>query len=125
MKRFLFLFGASLCVTPSAFAAEDDANRGLSVFDANPRCMERNVDPADPACIVKDVGAPRQFYPPAVVNPLPTTPVLPNAPVAPSAPPVAQEGNRAASPVAPQGANSGAAAPVAGEGNRSSARPGG
>ena len=125
MKRLLLLLSASLYMTPSAFAAEDDTNRGLSVFDANPRCMERNVDPADPACIVKGVGVPRQTYPPAIVNPLPTTPVLPNAPVAPSVPPTAQEGNRAASPVAQDGANSGSGAPAAREANRGSGRPGG
>ena len=92
MKRILLLLGAALCVPPSVLAAEADTSRGVSVFDANPRCMERTVDPADPACIVKSDGAPRQYYPPATATPI--SPVLPGAPVMPSPPPIAQEGTR-------------------------------
>ena len=98
MKRILLLLGATLCVPPSVLAAEADTSRGVSVFDANPRCMERTVDPADPACIVRSDGAPRQYYPP-VTSPI--SPVLPGAPVMPSAPPIAQEGTR--NPVRPGG----------------------
>ena len=91
MKRILLLLGAGLCVPPAGLAAEPDTSRGISVVDANPRCMERTVDPADPACVVKSEGAPRQFYP---VDLVPVTPVLPGAPVMPSQPPVAREGTR-------------------------------
>ena len=93
MRRFLLLLGAALCVPSSVLAAEADTERGVSVFDANPRCMERAADPTDPACIMLTPGVPRHYYPPRVVTPV--TPVLPNAPVMPSPPPsVAQDANR-------------------------------
>ena len=97
MKRSLLLLCAPFCVPLSALAAEPDTERGISVFDANPRCMERNVDPADPACIVFTPGVPRHYYPPRAVTPV--TPVLPGAPVMPSPPSsVAQQGNRNPAP---------------------------
>ena len=85
MKRVLLLLGA-FCMTPSAFAAEADTERGVSVFDANPRCMERTVDANSPGCILRSDGAPRQFYPAETI-----TPVLPNPPIMPPSPPVPRE----------------------------------
>ena len=80
MKRALLLLGA-FCVTPGAFAAETDTDRNVSVFDANPRCMERTVDSNSRECILRSEGAPRQFYPVEV------TPVLPEPPIMPPNPP--------------------------------------
>jgi hypothetical protein len=77
-------------MTPVAFAAEADTERGVSIFDANPRCMERTVDANGPGCILRSDGAPRQFYPP----PEATTPVLPNPPIMPPNPSIPREAPR-------------------------------
>ena len=88
MKRVLVLFGA-LCMAPSAFAAEPDTERGVSVFDANPRCMERTVDASGPGCILRSVGPSQQFYQAETI-----TPVLPNPPIMPANPPIPREAPR-------------------------------
>ena len=85
MKRIVLALSASLCTLPNAFAA--DTERGISIYDANPKCMERSTPPNHPECILWQEGAPRQFYPPTV------SPVLPNPPVMPPTPPVAREGS--------------------------------
>ena len=87
MERILLCLAACLWTLPNAFAA--DTERGVSVYDANPQCKERSTAPNDPACILREEGAPRQFYPPPVA----VAPVIPNPPVMPVAPPIPREGN--------------------------------
>jgi len=85
MKRVLVILGVCFSAMPNAFAAENE--RGVSVYDANPNCMERTTPSNAPECVLREEGAPRQYYPPPTV-----TPVIPNPPVMPPSPPVVREG---------------------------------
>lgn len=91
MKRVSALLGAALLMAPPVFAAEASTERGVSIFDARPHCMERDVHPDDPLCTLQD-GPPGRRYPLAVL-PLPIPPGTPGVP--PGISPVPREPARA------------------------------
>ena len=91
MKRVLLMLGVCVCTTPHVFAAENE--RGVSVYDANPKCMERTANSAAPECLLFEEGVPRQYYPATITPVIPSPPVMPPAP-----PPAAREATGRTSP---------------------------
>lgn len=102
-----FSISALCCAASFAFAA--DTERGVSVYDSNPHCLERTTHPEDPACTLWQRGVPRQTFPPRNTIILPSQPAIPSGAQTPQAnpnpagtaqqpnpnpPSAAQDGNR-------------------------------
>jgi hypothetical protein len=103
----LLAFGLACAAAPPLHAADDDAERGISIFDQYPECMKPDeLKPAErKKCEVQD-GPPRRPIPAGRANPAGN----PSAPGTATPPGVA--GPAPATPGNPGGGN--AAVPAAG-----------